>query len=476
MFLPKIIQGGMGVAISDWKLANAVSLTGHLGVVSGTGLSVIFSSRLQDGDLGGHMRRAMSHFPFQDIVERVLNRYYVKGGIHQDQSYRRPPQWKIKPARDLVELTVLANFVEIFLAKEGHSNPVGINLLEKIQMPTLASLYGAMLAGVDYVLMGAGIPIQIPEILDRLAKNIPVSYRIDVLNAKLEHLLHFDPRELFPSISVTLKRPFFFPIISSFVLAQALLKRATGIIDGFIVETPIAGGHNAPPRGPLQLNDKGEPIYGEKDEIDVGKLKGLGFPIWLAGGYGSAEKLAEALALGAAGIQVGTAFAYCNESGMADDLKLDVLRKVLDEDVRVHTSPVVSPTGFPFKVVQTEDTLSDPAVYEARQRVCDIGFLRHQIEQDDGSLIYRCSAEQTDAYVSKGGNIEDTSGRTCLCNCLIATAGFGQRRRNGYQEPAMVTSGDSIVEIRRFMKEDSLRYSAADVIAVLEQGLDPGTT
>ena len=41
-----------------------------------------------------------------------------------------------------------ANFVEVFLAREGHVHPVGINFLEKIQMPHLPSLYGAMLAGV----------------------------------------------------------------------------------------------------------------------------------------------------------------------------------------------------------------------------------------------------------------------------------------------------------------------------------------
>ena len=44
-----------------------------------------------------------------------------------------------------------------------------------------------------------------------------------------------------------------------------------------------------------------------------GLIVGLGLPFWLAGGYGSAEKLKEALAEGAAGIQVGTAFAFCDE-------------------------------------------------------------------------------------------------------------------------------------------------------------------
>ena len=60
--------------------------------------------------------------------------------------------------RPLAELCLVANFVEVYLAREGHDHPVGINYLEKIQPPHLPSIYGAMLAGVSYVLMGAGIP------------------------------------------------------------------------------------------------------------------------------------------------------------------------------------------------------------------------------------------------------------------------------------------------------------------------------
>ena len=70
---------------------------------------------------------------------------------------------------ELRELCVVANFVEVWLAREGHDQPVGINYLEKIQLPHLPSIYGAMLAGVDYVLMGAGIPLKIPGALDALA-------------------------------------------------------------------------------------------------------------------------------------------------------------------------------------------------------------------------------------------------------------------------------------------------------------------
>lgn len=61
--LPVVIQGGMGVAVSDWRLARAVSLTGQLGVVSGTAVDVLMTRRLQSGDPGGHVRRALAAFP-----------------------------------------------------------------------------------------------------------------------------------------------------------------------------------------------------------------------------------------------------------------------------------------------------------------------------------------------------------------------------------------------------------------------------
>ena len=49
--------------------------------------------------------------------------------------------------------------------RRGHDGWVGVNYLEKIQLATPAAVYGAMLAGVDYVLMGAGVPTGIPQLL-----------------------------------------------------------------------------------------------------------------------------------------------------------------------------------------------------------------------------------------------------------------------------------------------------------------------
>ena len=168
---PLIIQGGMGAGISDWRLARAVSSQGQLGVVSGTALDAILTRRLQAGDPGGHMRRALDQFPSRPIADRIWNTWFVPGGKSAAKPFKPVPLHDVADAPELVALCIVANFVEVWLAREGHANPVGINYLEKIQIPHLASLYGAMLGGVDYVLMGAGIPFRVPGVLDRLAEH-----------------------------------------------------------------------------------------------------------------------------------------------------------------------------------------------------------------------------------------------------------------------------------------------------------------
>ena len=78
--LPEIIQGGMGIGVSGWPLARAVAIQGQLGVVSGTSLDSVLIRRLQDGDLGGHVRRAMEAFPIPDVASEVLDRFFKRDG------------------------------------------------------------------------------------------------------------------------------------------------------------------------------------------------------------------------------------------------------------------------------------------------------------------------------------------------------------------------------------------------------------
>lgn len=468
----------MGVAVSGWKLAGRVSELGQLGVVSGTGLAIVLTRGLQIGDPTGKLRHALRHFPIGGVADRILDKYFNDGGKAAGAPFKLAPMPTLHPGPALVELIVAANFVEVFLAKDGHDGIAGINYLEKIQLPTLPSLFGAMLANVDYVLMGAGIPRAIPGVLDKLAKGEPVELKIDVAGALPgeEFLSRFDPGKFCaaaPSVLSTLKRPKFLGIVASATLAMTLAKKASGRVDGFVVEGDRAGGHNAPPRGALQLTDAGEPVYGERDVVDLQKIRDLGLPFWLAGSYGRAGKLAEATRLGAAGIQVGTAFAFCAESGIEPELKQRAIQLSRLGQARVFTDPVASPTGFPFKVLQMSGTLSDSAEYMARERICDLGYLRQVYRKADGTIGYRCASEPVESFLRKGGTPADAKGRKCLCNALAANAGLGQHRHGQPPELALLTAGDDVADIAQFLRPDADSYTAKDVLRHLMAGPPP---
>lgn len=460
----------MGVGVSNWRLAQAVSRLGQLGVVSGTALDQVFVRRLADGDLGGHIRRGLDAFPFPDMARRLWQEYFVPGGKPSGTPYPLTPMHQRRDPRKLIELCMVANFVEVFLAREGHKNPVGINFLEKVQLPHLSSIYGAMLAGVGYVLMGAGIPLHIPGVLDAYAAGSPSEYRLAVTGAVQgqgeDTMMRFDPSDYVDLPLPRLPRPRFLAIVSSNTLAATMLRRASGRVDGFVIEGPTAGGHNAPPRGKLQLNPAGEPVYGERDRVNLPEMRELGVPFWLAGGFGNAEKLRDALTQGAAGIQVGTAFAFSEESGMRPDLKQELLAQAAAGTGEVFTDPLASPTGFPFKVAQLEGTSSALKIYEERKRVCDLGYLREPYADGD-RIGYRCAAEPVDNYLSKGGKIEDTVGRKCLCNALMANIGHQQARKDGTVEPPLVTVGDDLNSVAQFLTPGRSSYSAAQVVESL---------
>jgi nitronate monooxygenase len=467
--LPKIIQGGMGFGISDWRLARTVSKLGQLGVVSGTALDAVLARKLQDGDPDGHVRRALEHFPFPGMAKRVLDRYFIPNGLPEGTPYRPILMYNLEGCSEAQELCIVGNYVEVFLAKEGHNHPVGINFLEKIQIPHLPAIYGAMLADVSVIIMGAGIPLRVPGILDALTQHEAVEYPVNVIGADNKNEifnLPFNPRQLFESeeMPAPLTRPDFLPIVSSELLANILIRKATGNIDGFIVEGNTAGGHNAPPRGKMTLSDRDEPVYGPRDVPNLEAFRKFGLPFWLAGQYGSPEGLQRALNEGAAGIQAGTAFALCEESGMLASVRKELVREALAGKARIFTDPQASPTGFPFKVADLAGSLSDEAVYQQRRRVCDIGILRQPYRRPDGKLGYRCASEPIAAYVAKGGFEKDTVGRKCLCNALAANIGMPQRLSDGTDEKCLITIGDDLVDIGRFCTAGQIDYSAADVI------------
>ena len=462
--LPVVIQGGMGVAVSSWQLARAVSQTGQLGVVSGTALDVVIARRLQDGDTGGHVRRALKHFPVPAIAQRVLSRYFLEGGRAPDQPYHPVPKLSMRTPVAGLELSIVANYAEVWLAKEGHDGVVGINFLEKVQVATPSAAYGAMLADVDYVLMGAGIPAEIPRLLDHLAVHEPCSLNLHVDGATIDYTVGLDPEALTGGGLTPLRRPMFLAIVSAHVLAAYLAREDATRPDGFVVEGPKAGGHNAPARGRPVLDDDGQPVFGPRDDADLEKVAAVGLPFWLAGGYSTAEQVAQARSAGAAGVQVGTLFALCEESGLDPAIRKEMLSELGAGQLIVRTDPLASPTGFPFKVATLKGTMSEAEVYAARPRLCDLSYLRVPYEREPGDLGYRCPAEPVDMYVKKGGDPADTVGRKCLCSGLVAGVGLGQIRRDGYQEPPIVTLGADLDGVRQMLSDRPEGWTAVQAV------------
>ena len=472
--MPTLIQGGMGAGVSNWELARAVAIAGEklgkpvLGVVSGTGLPQIMFNRLQNGD--PNTKRALEAFDREldlNVGKELIQKYYVSDKSDLQEKSRKlvlpKPEFLVTGNEDMkrrmTNLAVASAFVEVWLAKQEHNQPIGINVLEKIQLMHLPTLLGAMLAGVDYVLIGAGIPSQIPQLLKDFANRNTASYKLDVKGLPEGLTMKLDPKR-FMSGKEKLKKPKFFPIVSHDVLAKYLASKVE--VDGFVIEGPLAGGHNAPPRGREKtFNENGEPIYGEKDVPDLAKIADLGKPFYLAGGYATAEKLKEAQGFGAAGVQVGSIFALCNESGIREDLKQQLRERIAAGTLEVLTSAKVSPSGFPFQVVQLGTTISNNEAYEKRKKLCDLGYLVHAYLRPDGRVGFRCPSEPESNYLRKGGEIESMDGSVCLCNALIDTV-------NPQGEFPIVTLGKELDPIKTLMDgKENGRYSAEEVVIYL---------
>ncbi len=465
---PMLIQAGMGIAISDWRLARTVSQLGHLGIVSGTAIDNVFVRRLQIGDPGGHIRRAVAHFPIKEIGDRVFQKYFLTDKA-EHSAFARIPLIRAQQSRDYQELLIVSNFTEVFLAKENHNGLVGINFLEKIQMPHLPSFYGAILAGADYIVMGAGIPKEVPVALDRLSKHEDATYKLQVIGAKPEDdfRLNFSPKFIMGDYLPEVKRPKFLAIVASTALATMMVKKIPVPVDGLIVEAPSAGGHNAPPRVKAQFNERGEPLYGPRDEVDFAAVSQLGVPFWMAGTRASVSDVRDAFEKGATGVQIGTAFALCEESGLSPKYRKILLDKILHNDLDIYTDPRGSPTGFPFKVALLEDSNSEAEMYAKRTRVCDLGYLRDPYRKENGELGYRCASEPIESFLRSGGELADTVGRKCLCNGLMANIDLAQWQKTNELERPIVTLGDDVKSVRQFISSTKTNYSAKEVIDLL---------
>ena len=495
--LPLLFGGGMAVGISTPTLVKAVSTyeipgLGRglcLGITSGTAAAHLLARRLQHGDT--RVRLALDALAalapsLESELDALHTAYFIPGGKAASQAYKPVRGFGLDPPRWLQLLTVAGNFTTVWECKQGHDNPVGINYLQKIELSQLPALYGAMLAGVDYVCVGAGNPAAFPGYLRSLARREPVEQPVHVARAAKPHTIRFDPQGFGSNELPELGEPRFIAIVSTCEQAEQLARSEATRPFGFVFEGPSAGGHNAPPADYRRILGE-PPKWGAKDELDLRRLAELREPFWLAGAYGNPEGFRRALDVGAAGVQFGTILALSDESGMSPALRLRVLERIWHKDLAVVTEPLMSPTGFPFKVVQLAGSLSEEAVRSGRERVacCDLGHLvtpvetRRRVTRPDGrleevlELQTLCPAEPVEAFTRKGGMMMRRKGTICLCNGLMSTAGY-PGVHGGYVEPPVVTAGDASVKDVRDIQVHvrRLTYSAAEAIGRVLMGID----
>lgn len=445
---PVVIQGGTGVAISSWRPASGVARAGQLGVVSGTAVDLTLARRLQDGDPDGSVRRALAAFPAPEVAARALDRYFRAGGRGPDEPYDPIPRLALRQKPEAQELLVLGAFVEVWLAKDGSVGPVGIDILASIRMASLTTLYGAMLAGVDHVLVTGEVPRRFPVLIDRLVRHRAVSLPVPVDGApEAGHNVTLDPGALLGIDLDPLPRPQLLAVLAPADMPEVLDMDPDDRPDGLVIE-------------------------GETDQELRDRLAEAGLRYWLAGTAGTPEALVAARASGATGIRVESLASLSTDSDLAPELRSRLLALLRSGALEVRADRRVSPTGAPFTVAQVPGTLSESDLAAARPRLCDLGYLRTPFANERGGVGYRCSAEPEHVAERKGVDPEETAGRGCLCNSLVAAIGLAQVRTDGYVEQPLVTLGLDLDGAHRLVEQYPDGWTAAQAVAWLVAGLD----
>jgi len=279
-----IVQGGMGVGVSAHRLAGSVAALGAVGTISSVDL-----------------RR---HHP--DLMERT---HELLPGEAATQA--------AKQAINEANLEALAR--EIVAARElsGGRGLLAINVMRAVG-EYAPSVQRALECGIDAVVVGAGLPLDLPD----LAQDHP--------------------------------RALLMPILSDARGVQLLVRkweRKKRLPDAIVIEHPrLAGGH----LGAARIADLADPRFDFENVIpqSLAFLRSAGIdkhiPLIAAGGIRSHADIARLQSLGAAAVQLGTPFAVTLESDAHAEFKR-VLAQARDEDMVEFTSVA----GLPARAVAT---------------------------------------------------------------------------------------------------------------------------
>jgi Dioxygenases related to 2-nitropropane dioxygenase len=307
-----IVQGGMGVGVSLAPLAGEVARLGGVGTVSSAALDDLLSLR------EGH--------PFTPF----------EGAAHE-----------IRRAKEL--------------ARGGY---VAINVMVACATTYVDSVRGAVAGGVDAIISGAGLPVDLPFLL-----------------ADAPHVA------LVPIVS---------SVRSLRILVKQWLRRgATRSADAIVVEGPLAGGHlgfkAADLEAPENRLENLVPPVVEYARAELGDI-----PVIAAGGIYTSEDIDRFLDLGCSAVQMGTRFLTTVESSASPGFKAAILETTEDD---IGLADPASPCGYPFRVTRRSPRL---------QRDYPSNACRHRFLIDKEG---HCRANL------------DPETYTCLCSALLSAAG-----------------------------------------------------
>lgn len=257
-----IIQGGMGVGISLSGLASAVANAGGIGVIATPAI-----------------------------------------GMNEPDFLRNYREANIRGLRK-----------EIRKAKAATKGILGVNIM--VALSNYADMVTtAVEEGIDLIFSGAGLPLNLPEIVG---------------NAKTKLV----------------------PIVSSARTARILINRwrdkYSRLPDAIVVEGPKAGGHLG--FKPEEINDPNfqleQTLPAVLEEIKKAETPDHKIPVIAAGGIFTGEDLYKFLQLGAAGAQMGTRFVATLECDASPEFKAAYLRATEDDLVQIK-----SPVGLPGRAI-----------------------------------------------------------------------------------------------------------------------------
>jgi nitronate monooxygenase len=338
-----IVQGGMGIGVSLSPLAGAVAREGGVGIISSAAL------------------------------DRLVSKQKGK----KVTSYE-------------------AAFEEVSQAKAS-GGFAGINIMVALVRDYEDSVKGALDAGADFIISGAGLPLGLPAIQ--------------------------------PPKDTAL-----IPIISS-ARAFELICKKWGRLgyrpDAVVLEGPLAGGHLGFKIDQIDLeSNKLENLLPPVMDLAI---KYGDIPVIVAGGIYTHADIERFLKMGASGVQMGTRFLATEESTASEEYKRAVVA-AKEEDIIIAIDPG-SPCGLPFRVIK-----QSPAYVSAMKRLrppkCDKGYV---LLKDEEGKFTRCLAKMSNEH------------HFCICNGLLSSAGY-----NRDKEEPLFTVGTTACKVEKILPVKAL--------------------